>query len=228
MNAASWLILNRSLRNFAPEQELSCRAASKSGYTPFLNCSQWTLKSYNFHFGSAPAGWSQQGKREKSSLARGGMHAGKPIKVNCLWPLSQKKGKRQSRKIRRKVLTQWPCVGCKKQKPLASVYRSELNSCEKAVWDFSQASVNSDQSQSLRMKSLLRGWFYVQALTLLSLFSCWPYQTELQATFVQHPTCAFHKLAVAEHLAHWMLQVCYFISPCDLFELPSCNPIPQL
>lgn len=177
---------------------------------------------------TSTSGVFQQGahnraRERRAAWSEGDTHTGKPIKGNCLGPPSQKRGKRQSRKI------QWPCVGCqKKQKPLVLIYWSELNSCEKAVWDFGQASVNSDQSQSLRTKSLLRGWLYVQSLTLLSLFSCWPYQTELQATSVQRPSWAFHKLAVAEHLAHWMLQVCYFISPRDLFELPSCNPIPQL
>lgn len=71
MNAASWHLLNRSLRNFAPEQELSCRPASKSVYQPFWDCSQGTLKSHNFHFRSVPARCSQQGKRKKSSLVRG-------------------------------------------------------------------------------------------------------------------------------------------------------------
>lgn len=172
-------------------------------------------------------GWSHQGTWKKSGLVRG-RHSARQADNNPLLRTSLPKETKERRKISRKVLAWWPCVGCKKQKPYVLIYGSELNSCEKAVWDFSQTSVNSDQSQSPRMKSLLRGWFHVQSLTLLSLFSCWPYQTELQATSEQHPSCAFHKLAVAEHLAQWMLQVCYFISPRDLFELPSCNPIPQL
>lgn len=176
---------------------------------------------------SVLAGWSHQGTWKKSGLVRG-RHSASQADNNPLLRTPLPKETRESRKISRKVLAWWPCVGCKKQKPDALIYGSELNSCEKAVWDFSQTSVNSDQSQSIRMKSLLRGWVHVQSLTLLSLFSCWPYQTELQATSEQNPSCAFHKLAVAEHLAQWMLQVCYFISPRDLFELPSCNPIPQL
>jgi len=91
-----------------------------------------------------------------AAWSKGGTRKGKPIQVNCLGPLSQKNGKRQSRKIRREVLTQWPRVRCKKQKPLVSIW-SESNSYEKAAGGFSQASVNSDQSQRLRMKSLLRG-----------------------------------------------------------------------
>lgn len=150
MNAASWHILNRSWRSFAPEQELSCRPASKWGYAPFLNCSRGLWSHATPTSVAFQQGGHNRANERRAAWSKGGMHKGKPIKVNCLGPLSQKKGKRQSRKIRRKVLTQWPCVGCKKQKPLVPIYWSELNSCEKAVWDFSQASVNSDQSHSLK------------------------------------------------------------------------------
>lgn len=162
-------------------------------------------------------------KGRRAAWSEGGTHR-KPIKVNCLGQLSQKKCKKSEAADPMAMcgLQEWPA------RNRSLLHWSELNSCEKAVWDFSQVSVNSDQSLSLRMRSLLPGWFYVQSLTPLSLFSCWLSQTELQATFVQHPTSAFHKLVVAEHLAHWMLQICYFIFICDLFELPSCNPIPQL
>lgn len=222
MNAASWHTVKRSSRDFA--RELSYRAPLKCRHTLFLKCSQGPLKSHNFQV-LWQSGHTRAHER-RVAWWKEGTAPGKLVTIHWSGHLSQKKQK--SRIISRKVLAWWPCTGCNKKKSYVLIYRSELNSCEKAIWDSSKSVSIQIWSLSLRMKSLLRGWFSVQSLTLLSFFSCWSYQTELQATSEQHPSCAFHKLAVAEHLAQWMLQVCYFNSPCDLFELASCNPIPQL
>lgn len=96
MNAASWHTMKRSFRNFAPE--VSCRAASKWGYTPFLNCSQGPLKSHNFRV--FWQGGHTKAHERRLAWGKEGTVPGKLI-IHCSGHLSQKKWKRAEKSAER-------------------------------------------------------------------------------------------------------------------------------